>query len=362
MSEQLDPIPNPPAVVRLTYSPGIEQDPLWSKNSDTVFYSATNFFDTPNLPGALLSLSRNGGTAHVLLPEVQRRSTRWHVLPVPSPNGDRVAYVELATLTLPTACTDVQPGPFGPVQCAVDEPLLDSAILRVRTVADGGVAEQGSVAFRFPGSDPLRVAGGANTPIIQRTYPFQDAYLDDHSLLFRPTWSPDGQRLVYSDGLQLYSWIVGPAAPAPIPNTMDGVSPAFSPDGSVIAFARLSRGDSITVNCSCTTGGAPFPFRRTHYTVTGRAITLINADGGTPVVVTEGEEPAWSPDGGTLYYRNGDELYRIARAGGTPEKLPNTEDGHSPAVSPDGRWLAFSRTPVMFNPNGNIWILNLNKQ
>jgi Tol biopolymer transport system component len=360
-TDPVEPIPNPPTLVRLTYSPGIEQDPIWSKNSDTVFYSATNFFDTPNLPGALLSLSRNGGVAHVLLPEIQRRSSRWHVLPVPSPTGDRIAYVELATQTIPATCIVPLPPPLGPADCPIDEPLLDSAVLRVRDTADGGVTLRGDAPFRFPGSDPARALGGSGV-IRERYFPFQQIYGTQRSLLFRPAWSPNGQQLVFSDGLNLYLWTVGPSAPVPIPNTRDGVSPAWSPDGSVIAFTRLVRGDSTTASCQCSTGGDTSTHTRTTYIIAARRLTLINPDGTGAVDVTSGEEPAFSPDGNTLYFRDDVDLYRIPRAGGTPEKLPNTEDGHSPAVSPDGRWLAFSRTPELPNPNGNIWILNLNKQ
>jgi len=65
----------------------------------------------------------------------------------------------------------------------------------------------------------------------------------------------------------------------------------------------------------------------------------------------------WSPDGATIYFTGNpeqdneyneestQEIYAVARAGGEPRVLTkNPGSESSPAVSPDGRWLAYSYT------------------
>jgi TolB protein len=120
----------------------------------------------------------------------------------------------------------------------------------------------------------------------------------------------------------------------------------------------------------------------------------------TPVELTEGVHPAWTPDGAAIIYSAHGDLYRIAARGGAPERLtsaPGTEDtptiartgtiiyaasssGEShleqrtpdgaitrltqgpadttPAVSPDGTLIAFSR-PVSHagSADGELFLL-----
>jgi Tol biopolymer transport system component len=45
-------------------------------------------------------------------------------------------------------------------------------------------------------------------------------------------------------------------------------------------------------------------------------------------------------------------------AGDDPQPVPDTENGQDPAVSPDGRWLAFSRLQPG-TENSDIWIVDL---
>jgi Tol biopolymer transport system component len=107
-----------------------------------------------------------------------------------------------------------------------------------------------------------------------------------------------------------------------------GVQPHLSPDGTRIAYAR-SRG----------------------------GISTIRLDGSDRRIVTHGPDfsPSWTADGKTLYFSRNHasrfgascgEIFAVASSGGPVRQITDTSrTGHSddnPAVSPDGRAIAFS--------------------
>ncbi len=117
-----------------------------------------------------------------------------------------------------------------------------------------------------------------------------------------------------------------PAVWAARPLTHDPVwaaDPVFSPDGSSIAYSSDRTGNSD--------------------------IWLIDREGGNPLQLTshlsDDRRPAWSPDGGWIYFtsfRSGNAaIWRIPRLGGVVEEV--LEGADDPAISPDGRTLAFVR-------------------
>jgi Tol biopolymer transport system component len=105
--------------------------------------------------------------------------------------------------------------------------------------------------------------------------------------------------------------------------------PAVSPDGSRIAFARGF----------------------------GGGISTMNIDGsGRRIVTRVGDDPAWAPDGQTIYlvsYRHAygrptgelcGSISRVAATGGNISRVTRSTAAYShlaPAVSPDGRRIAF---------------------
>jgi len=103
-------------------------------------------------------------------------------------------------------------------------------------------------------------------------------------------------------------------------------APAWSPDGTRIAFESYRAGDLD--------------------------IYIMEADGSNPVNLTEDEpagdcDPAWSPDGERIAFtswRDGDkEIYVMDADGSHLRNLTrHPASDEAPAWSPDGRWIAFA--------------------
>jgi TolB protein len=142
-----------------------------------------------------------------------------------------------------------------------------------------------------------------------------------------PAWSPDGTQIAF----ELYGeiFVIGAAGgtPANLTNhpALD-TSPAWSPDGSRIAFASDRDGQA--------------------------ELYLMNSDGSGPVRVTQGVgfvgQPAWSPDGARIAFvcevESGNPDICAVNADGTGlvrlTSDPFVDSG--PAWAPDGGKLAFS--------------------
>jgi Tol biopolymer transport system component len=152
-----------------------------------------------------------------------------------------------------------------------------------------------------------------------------------------PTLSPDGQTLAFAhrSGNKLDIWVQRAGGRNPIDLTpdcaQDSYSPAFSPDGSLIAYGS-----------QCGEGGL--------YVMgaTGESSRRLSAVGSSP---------AWSPDGLEILYatelmagpygRTGtSSIWAVEMSSGKTRKLSADLDAIQPAVSPNGLRVAYWGLPA----------------
>ena len=179
----------------------------------------------------------------------------------------------------------------------------------------------------------------AVVPVPLITYPGGEA---------QPSFSPDGNQVVFvwngekQDNDHLYVKLIGTAGP-PLRLTSDARpdgSPAWSPDGRYIAFLRDIDNGKTAVLLVPALGG---PERKISEVYTSR----------WEVTPLGGPSLSWSPDGNSLVVSDRDSLknpfslFLLSIEGGEKRKLtspPAQIVGDSaPALSPDGRTLAFTR-------------------
>lgn len=170
-----------------------------------------------------------------------------------------------------------------------------------------------------------------------------------------PTWSPDGKRIAFSGArtnpfggpragnIDIYVVNADGSGLRRITRSRAwDITPAWSPDGGRIAFAR---------------GKLPVP-------EDNGDIYTIRIDGTGLQQLTDNkaleQDPDWSPDGKTIAFDRftnaDDEIYAVAADGGNLRNLtrtPGTRE-NSPSWSPDGRKIAFNRGPdvLVMNAGG----------
>lgn len=361
--------PQQDSVVRLTFSFADDRAPAWSANGDSVYFTTSSWEQNPLAPGTVLSLAADGmGSLTPLLRNVQEGVgvTRWIAAAVP--HGDSIAFVRLPPL--------LQDGPcfYNERRCPRMSHLpmvrlLESEV-HVRPIdATSGLEDDLILDLTFEGQTieaDSTAPGGSVT--VSDYHPFQYAFEAERRIFFRPSWSPAGDELVVSDGLRLLRWVPGAADAVPIAGTDDGVTPAWSPTGEWIAYARVERLSSETFTCEY---WITFPDtfltcveRRTMYETMAPQVVLVRPDGSEEIVLGDGRDPAWAPDGSAVFasveLAGVDRIVRLPLDGGPAMLVPDSEGGIEPAVSPDGRRVAFARhRPFDAGDTHDIWIVEL---
>jgi dipeptidyl aminopeptidase/acylaminoacyl peptidase len=198
-----------------------------------------------------------------------------------------------------------------------------------------------------------------------------------------PRWSPDGTRIAYlsdADGKQqIYVRWMDSGQTARITNFEQGPDAiVWAPDGKMLSFSSLVLGKGPHIaDLPAPPSGAkwadpPAAYDRLVYRFNGTGylkpgfiqVFVVSADGGAPRQVTNGDFPnggnelgfnraSWTPDGKYLlvsvnrhaeseheYFDS--EIYEFNVADGSVRPLTNRKGpDDSPAVSPNGKWIAY---------------------
>lgn len=176
-----------------------------------------------------------------------------------------------------------------------------------------------------------------------------------------PSWSPDGSRLVFTTQFEV---TVADASGDGTPQGIGrGARPAWSPDGRAIAFIRMAPDEPASLAVMDPDGsdvrvlaqdagfgpvewspdGSRIAFSKCDYDPEGRCysnLAVIRSDGADERVLAApgSQSVSWSPDGSSLVYANGYDLYVLDVSSGTSTDLtPGPGGGGSPDWGPDGR-------------------------
>lgn len=151
---------------------------------------------------------------------------------------------------------------------------------------------------------------------------------------FFPALSPDGKQVAFAwtgengNAFDLYVQLIGGGNPLRLKDTQPQGRPAWSPDGSQLAYQR---GDGLYVVPAL--GGTP-----------RRVVGLGN--------LVSGPNVSWAPSGGYFIIDGrSNSLMTISVDGGEPQALTKPENAldASPTISPDGSEVAFVRHTSTFN-------------
>lgn len=178
---------------------------------------------------------------------------------------------------------------------------------------------------------------------------------------FYPAWSPDGMRVAVAmqsrppagepladATLELLLLPVGPGAPLPAYGDSEASvgRSVFIADGTELIFTRAGIGPT----------GRQELYRVD--LVSGRAEALAGAPQGS-------YDPACTPDGRWLVFaaqqNGGADIFALSLDGGVPVKLTEQGAARAPAVSPDGRLLAFLAL-APGEPGFDLWIAELSEE
>ena len=181
----------------------------------------------------------------------------------------------------------------------------------------------------------------------------------------RPSWSADGKKLVLDSGP--YIWTVdanGTHLNNLTANSFAGAAfeATWSPDGARIAFAGYIASDveeicvmsSVGTDIHVLTNAPGFDVPGSYspdgeqiaFTTTRRGtyeIWVMNADGSDQRFLVTGVLPDWSPDGGSILFTQGDDLFVLDLQSSRVRHLTSGAHVFRSAWSPDGTKVVFSQ-------------------
>ncbi|MGZ5249916.1 MAG: Ig-like domain-containing protein [Caldimonas sp.] len=322
----------------------------WTSSDPTVASVAADGRVVANAPGtAAVSVTTPGAGAattvavqaplsgHIAF--VSQREPLWGT-PVAMPNGGVYLMrtdgsgVQLQVADTHQACNPDFPGSAERCPFPVNQPALAGDGLRLAVVS----LELWEIEFR----DTVINICATGTALCQRLdYPQQTRppgpVVTLHGVA-APAWSPDGSKLAFAGGGPIWVWSLATSTYAQFASGAGWASePGWSPYGSRIAF------------------------------VAGGAIWLANADGSGQLRLSaagsDDSHPSWSPDGRRIAFArnlgtNSEIFVMNADGTGATNVTNDPAQDRNPAWSPDGRRIAFdtdrdgNREIYLMDPDG----------
>jgi serine/threonine-protein kinase len=289
-----------------------------------------------------------GETVSDTMASVLTREPEWSALPAATPRRVRDLLrrclqkdPERRLHDIADARLEIEEAGSEPADAAVAAPAAPRRVpwLWLAAAAVGGALLAGLVLWQLLRRDAAVPAATNVTKLARMTHPT--------SRTEWPAWSPDGSLLAYasdrSGNFEVYIRRGETGQDINVTNDpAQDIQPAISPDGNSVAFVstRSSRSGLIKI------GGALARNARTY----GGDLWVAPVLGGAARrVAADANSPSWRPDGKGILYISGMEnrrsILEVPPMGGTPRAVLPGEQSRFEisriACSPDGLWVSF---------------------